>query len=249
MCKYGTIYVYRTTGVADRKRPRVEARGSRSFHDETVERTGHTPFEGAPPAAFHCDTCESATITPTLARRRPMIGPCNNRQGISMIRWLPQSKLCPGAKKYLLIAAVFVSSCAISGCVESIFTLASESRLPRCMTFPPGLTREDVSVTLEYNAPMRPSSDDAKFALRDKKGKELAEAKGKVNNRTIVANGITETIGYAGVIIIHGTAESIFYFNDNPAIKELYEGLPICSKNLKEMSKKWSGGPCRDRAY
>jgi len=96
---------------------------------------------------------------------------------------------------------------------------------------------------------MRPSSDDAKFALRDKKGKELAEAKGKVNNRTIVANGITETIGYAGVIIIHGTAESIFYFNDNPAIKELYEGLPICSKNLKEMSKKWSGGPCRDRGY
>jgi len=77
----------------------------------------------------------------------------------------------------------------------------------------------------------------------------LAEVKGKENDRTIIANGITEKIGYAGVIIIHGTAEAIFYFDDDPTIKELYEGLPICSKNLKEMSKKWTEGPCRLRQY
>ena len=77
-----------------------------------------------------------------------------------------------------------------------------------------------------------------------RKGKSWQKSS-RENDHIIVANGITETIGYAGVIINHGRAEAIFYFDDNPVVKELYEGLPICSKNHKEMSKNWTGGPCR----
>ncbi|MGD0905432.1 MAG: hypothetical protein ABR924_21265 [Terracidiphilus sp.] len=164
-----------------------------------------------------------------------------------MIRWPPQSALCRSARNLLHFVAIGVSSCAINGCIESIFTLAGESRLPKCMTLPPGLTRKDVSVVLVFYTSLRPSRDNPKLVLIDKKWKKLAEVEVKVNGNTIVANGITETIGYAGVIIEHGTAKSIFYFDDNPAIKKFYEGLPICSKNLKEMSNKWTGGPCRDR--
>jgi hypothetical protein len=71
--------------------------------------------------------------------------------------------------KYLLILAICVSACAMTGCLESSFDLAKESRLPRSMTFPLGLTRQDVSVTLNlYSSPLGP---DAKFILKDKEGK------------------------------------------------------------------------------
>jgi hypothetical protein len=45
------------------------------------------------------------------------------------------------------------------------------------MTLPPGLTRADVSVTLNLYAPLL--GPDAKFVLTDRKGKKLAEVKGK----------------------------------------------------------------------
>jgi hypothetical protein len=101
--------------------------------------------------------------------------------------------------KYLLIVAFCVSSFAISGCVESSFNLASESRLPRSMTLPPGLTRADVSVTLNLYAPLR--GPDAKFILTDRKGKKLAEVIGKTKEVTssryyniVTEKGVTEII-------------------------------------------------------
>jgi hypothetical protein len=100
---------------------------------------------------------------------------------------------------------------------------------------------------LDSYVPLFRGDPSAKCVLRDKKGRKLAEVEVKVNGNTIVANGIAETIGYGGGIIDHGPPETIFYIDDNPALKEFYEGLPICSKNYKEMSKKWKGGPCRYR--
>jgi hypothetical protein len=175
-----------------------------------------------------------------------MIGPCSDKEGVPMICWLPHSKLCLRAKNLLLFTAICISSCAISGCLDSTWYLASDSRLPRWFTLPPGLTRKDVSVEFEFYVPLR-GDPNSKCVLRDKKRKVLAEVKFKNEGNKFVVNGITETIGYAGVIIDHGPPESIFYFDDNPAIKQFYGGLPICSKNYKEMSKKWTGGPCRYR--
>lgn len=140
--------------------------------------------------------------------------------------------------KCLLIVALCISSCAITGCVESSFTLASESRLPRWVTPPPGLTRADVSITMNYY--VKPWGRSATFILRDKKEQILAKVNGKERGleplhlmnspngtgfgypayEVITVNGITE-------IIEHRKAEPIFYVTDDPAVrKELLSGGP-----------------------
>lgn len=116
----------------------------------------------------------------------------------------------------------------MSGCIESQFQLASESRLPKSVKLPPELTRTDVSVELRYYT--SPLGGSAKFILRDKKGKKLAQVDGKTKgpcpkgfeNRyrhpsyeVITGNGITE-------IVEHRKPEPIFYLTDDPAVwKEL----------------------------
>lgn len=101
--------------------------------------------------------------------------------------------------KYLLIVAIGICFCALTGCVESTFTLASESRLPGSITLPPGFTRSDVSVTLNFYAPL--IGPDAKFVSTDRQGKELAVVKGKTKGSTqstyariVTENGATEII-------------------------------------------------------
>jgi hypothetical protein len=79
--------------------------------------------------------------------------------------------------RYLAIVALCISSCAISGCVESAFVLSSESRLPTCIALPPGLTRKDVSVTLYLYTSIH-GSNDVSFILKDLKGRELSKVKG-----------------------------------------------------------------------
>lgn len=65
--------------------------------------------------------------------------------------------------RYVPIAIICVISCAMSGCIESSFNLASESRLPGPMVIPPGVTGTDVSVTLNsYTGVLGP---DAKVVL------------------------------------------------------------------------------------
>ena len=104
-------------------------------------------------------------------------------------------------KKYLIAVVAFcICSCVLTGCIESNFTLANESKLPRSMTLPPGLARTDVSVTLNFYAPPL-GGNDAKFVLTDLKGKKLAEVKGKTKRedpsehlRIVTEKGITEII-------------------------------------------------------
>ena len=131
--------------------------------------------------------------------------------------------------KCLLIVPLCICSCVITGCVESSFTLAKESTLPRSMTLPPGLTRSDVSVTLNLYAPMR--GPDAKFVLRDRKGKRLAEVKGKTNESTqslclhiATENGIAETIKLKPYkahenMEENGTPVALFYVINDPAVR------------------------------
>jgi hypothetical protein len=87
------------------------------------------------------------------------------------------------------------------------------------MVLPPGLTREDVTVTMNYYTPPR-----ARFILKDRKGKKLAQVTGKLKNqapwsesyphyKAVVVNGTTE-------IIEHRKMEPIFYVNDDPAVRE-----------------------------
>jgi hypothetical protein len=132
------------------------------------------------------------------------------------------------ADKYLLRVELCIFSCGITGCVESSFDLANESRLPRSIALPPGLTRKDVSVTLNFYAPLR--GPDAKFILKDKKGKKLAEVRGKaiekisMNCQIVTEKRVTEMIRLKPYrenenMEQNGRAVALFYVIDDPAAK------------------------------
>jgi hypothetical protein len=126
---------------------------------------------------------------------------------------------------------------AMAGCgyfPEASFELVRESRLPRWFTIPPGFTRADVTVTMDYYIDSEGRT--AKFRLLDVRnrpherqgrpsGRKLAQMEGVLKgsqpisldgNRdpgfeVITVNGITE-------VIEHRQMEPIFYITDDPAV-------------------------------
>ena len=141
--------------------------------------------------------------------------------------------------KFLLFFVALTILGSAIGCEwfpESTFELASESRLPKWITLPPGLTRTDVSITMSYYS--KPWGGSATFILRDTKGQIRTKVSGKEKGseplqlkhpppgfppgypayEVITVNGITE-------IIEHRKMEPIFYITDDPAVwKELGVG-------------------------
>jgi hypothetical protein len=139
----------------------------------------------------------------------------------------------------LLLVALAISGSAI-GCEwfpESTFQLASESRLPKWISIPSGLTRADVSLTMSYY--IRPWGSSATFILRDTRGQVRTKVDGRVKRsgpfqlkhppqgfppgypayEVITVKGITE-------IIEHRKQEPTFYVTDDPAVwKELGVGV------------------------
>ncbi len=141
-------------------------------------------------------------------------------------------------KVLLFFVALTILGSAI-GCEyfpESTFDLASESRLPKWITLPPGLTDADVTITMNYY--VKPWGRSATFILKDKKEQVLTKVSGKTRGlgpnqlkhppprfppgypayEVITVNGVTE-------IIEHRKPEPIFYITDDPAVwKELGVG-------------------------
>ena len=124
-------------------------------------------------------------------------------------------------ERYALVVAVAVSSFWMCGCIESSFRLANESRLPTWITLPPGLTRADVSVTLTFYT-LR--GNDARFVLRDGRGRKLEVVNGKQLNHTftgypyfdaVVANGSTEILEFKRM-------EPVFYVTDDPVVRKRF---------------------------
>jgi hypothetical protein len=135
---------------------------------------------------------------------------------------------------FLVMLAIAGSVIVLSDWIpESTFGLASESRLPKWITLPRGLTRADASVTMSYYS--MPWGGSAIFVLRDTKGKTRTKVRGKTRGwgpnylkhpppgfppgypsySVITVNGITD-------IIEHRKPEPIFYVTDDPAVwKEL----------------------------
>jgi hypothetical protein len=135
----------------------------------------------------------------------------------------------------LLFVALTIAGSEI-GCEwfpESTFELAGESRLPKWITLPPGLTRADVSITMNYYVTLW--GRDTTFILQDAKGQIRTKVYGKTRGlgpnllkhppqgfpsgypayEVITVNGTTD-------IIEHRKMEPIFYVTDDPAIwKEL----------------------------
>ena len=130
-------------------------------------------------------------------------------------------------KKWALVAAVSISACAMSGCIESMFRIASDSRLPQGVPIPPGLTRADVKATVDLY-----TFGQAKFVVRDKRGRKIGKVTGHIkgnplylrsaprgrlptypNYEIVVINGITE-------ILEQRRPEDILYVVDDANIRE-----------------------------
>ena len=78
-------------------------------------------------------------------------------------------------KSHLLLGILLAIVCFTNmGCeflAESTFKLADESRLPKWVTLPPGLTRADVSLTISYYS--MPWGGSARFILQGKNGQVM----------------------------------------------------------------------------
>ena len=155
-------------------------------------------------------------------------------------RGAQMATLTQRVKQYQLLAIVLVVTfLSIKGCElfpEATFTLANDSRLPKWVTLPPGLTRPDISLTMSYY--VMPWGRRAQFTLRDKNKQMLEKEGGKVRCRepfqlknppqgfpsgypayeAITVNGITE-------IVEHKKMEPIFYVTDDTAVWKQYESM------------------------
>jgi hypothetical protein len=140
-----------------------------------------------------------------------------------------------------LFIAILAAAClTLHGCEhlpESSFELARESRLPKWFTLPPGVLRQDVTVTMKYY--IKPSGRISTFILLNMKRQKLAVVNGtqkgleplKLKNtrpgfppgyplyEIVTVNGVTE-------IIEHRQMEPIFYITDDPAVWAELGGNP-----------------------
>ena len=157
-----------------------------------------------------CDAWESDTSARNSARFRGEDTGMKNKR-----MFLP-------ADKCLLIVALCISSFAITGCVDSVNYLASDSRLPKWFTLPPGLARADVTVVRAAMDTTRRGVD-IKVALFKGKYKKLAEVSAKsilLGYFCIdVVNGVPEITGYKAQNDEHGNRMPYFYVVDDPALK------------------------------
>jgi len=128
---------------------------------------------------------------------------------------------------FLKWSGVIAMVLCLTGCIESSFELAEESRLPNWFDMPPGLTRDDLKVTLDYY-----TNGQAVFKLYEKnKLLSLQEAKGtsRGNKPIQLKNppaGFPKhypmyqviTVGGKTDVIEHRKMEPIFYITDDPEI-------------------------------
>ena len=144
----------------------------------------------------------------------------------------------------LLFVALTISGSAIVGCEyfpESTFELATESRLPKWITLPPGHTRADILLTMSYY--ISPWGRDVKFISQDAKKPTLTKVYGKEKDggpfhlkhpppgfppgypayEVITVNGVTD-------IIEHRKMEPIFYVTDDTAVWEEFCGVVRVSR-------------------
>ena len=112
---------------------------------------------------------------------------------------------------------------------ESIFSLASESRLPKWFHLPPGQTRATVAVKMAYF--IDSSGSTAVFTLLDSNGVAISKVTGKSRGHEPLqlrkrTPGFPEgypayeviMVGEITEIIEHRRMEPVFYVTDDPAV-------------------------------
>jgi hypothetical protein len=132
-------------------------------------------------------------------------------------------------KRCLLIAIPFLAVTACGFFPESKFLLSDESRLPKWFAFYAGPSRSQVAVEMDYY--VSPLGRTATFTVKQRDGRIITAAKGKVRDdhpiyfgpsstdalrqypryEVITVNGISEAIE-------HRAMEPVFYISDDPVI-------------------------------
>lgn len=129
---------------------------------------------------------------------------------------------------FLNIISLMLMASSMAGCLESSFKLAQDSRLPRWLETPEGMSRDDLVVTMDYYSTF--SGAEAVFNLYKKNElfsfkKVVGTPRGPLRLKNppsgfpkhypsyevITVNGLTD-------IIEHRKMEPIFYVTDDPAI-------------------------------
>jgi hypothetical protein len=137
------------------------------------------------------------------------------------------------SRNHLWLLILLLTSLFGIGCSEANFDLAPESRLPKWFKLPAGLSRSDVTVTMDYYIP--PWGRIAVFTMYDKKGHKIAKVTGKqkgdspneIKNRPLgFPSGYPSyeiiTVDSVTDIIEHRKMEPIFYVTDDSNVwKEL----------------------------
>ncbi len=129
------------------------------------------------------------------------------------------------ASRRLALAVLCTFACACSDSIESTFTLAPDSKLPAWFVVPLGMTRDQLTVSLDLYTKFH-----ATARLMDGQGHVLSKASGRVNEDTRALEGrpegfkfkypLYEVITINGItqVIEHRRMEPIFYVNDDPAV-------------------------------
>ncbi len=136
---------------------------------------------------------------------------------------------------FVSLALIFVVNKGCEYFPESSFQLASESKLPKWITLPPGLTRADVSITMSYYD--KPWGNNAGFLLQDAKGQTLAKVTGRLKCSHLQLKNPPQgsppgypiyaviTVGETTEMIEHRKPEPVFYVTDDPAVLKEYQAV------------------------
>lgn len=130
----------------------------------------------------------------------------------------------------LRLILLLVLSVSLTGCLEASFNLSSESRLPKWFELPDGVSRDEVSVTMDYYT--YPGERVAVFKLfQNKKLFASKEVSGTLrgSHPLQLKNPPTgfprhypsyEVITVSGIndIVEHRKMEPVFYMTDDPSI-------------------------------
>ena len=130
---------------------------------------------------------------------------------------------------FVAAAALSLSSCGFFP--ESSFGLARSSRLPQWIVLPPGLSRDQVSVTMDYY--VSPVGRTATFRLYDSHDQQRIKVSGYTRGDHLITlkkppSGFPpgypayEVITINGIpdVVEHRAMEPIFYMTDDPAVRQ-----------------------------
>jgi hypothetical protein len=175
--------------------------------------TGYASFESAT-IQEHCPVGKRDNHVTTLSGWQALLV---KAEGTTMLKCVQRARM------YLLIVAICPSCCAISGCIESVWELTSDSILPKWITLPSGLTRADVKVQEVAMEPTRRGVD-VKVILYNIKYKKLEEVRGNSFDLSgryfiVVVDGVPEVIGLKTQKNKLGDDLAYFFVVDDPALK------------------------------